>query len=457
MSINNHMSDTAARKGRRFFFSLDFLIPVWLFAITVFVFRQINLDWQVQNAFYNNASGWFLKNHPVFRFVYHYGNIPALLLAIGGLLLFGLSFQVRRFTRWRRIGLFLTLAMLLGPGLIINAILKDNWGRPRPRNVIDYGGKYKYEQVLSVDPSSPGLSFPCGHCSMGFFLMVPWFVLRKRKAALALTSLLTGIGYGALIGAARMAQGGHWCSDVIVSGLIVYLTGAVLFYVLKLDRDIWFSPGPQKMSPRKRALISLIVAVTLVLLVIGVILATPYSQKKTFKSIDVPSQSDLPNLVLVELEEAELEIQSNPRIFFKQETQGFGFPSSRLTPVFEQSSSGDTLRVRFSQTRKGFFTELDNKIFVDYPFTESGEFNLRLRKGNVSLCLPEDIGAVKLNLTLDKGVLDLDLPRMVKPRITLKGDFKLADKTGFHSADSIFIKEDFRINIIVRRGELILR
>jgi len=64
---------------------------------------------------------------------------------------------------------------------------------------------------------------------------------------------------------------------------------------------------------------------------------------------------------------------------------------------------------------------------------------------------------VELNLTLDQGVLDINLPRKVKPRITLKGDFKLDDKTGFHDADSIFIKEDFKVNIIMRRGELILR
>jgi len=372
MSINNNMSETAARKSRRFFLSPDFLIPLLLLIVSIVIFRSTDLDLQIQDFFYTNynsgnvgvcmvppeerntsqtafdntsqippidiipAYGWYLKDQPVFKFVYHYGNIPALLLAIAGLVLLEVSFFAGKWVKWRKIGLFLLLAMLLGPGLIINAILKDNWGRPRPRNVNDYGGKYAYEQVLSVDPSSPGLSFPCGHCSMGFFLMIPFFVLRKRKPLLAAVSLTAGILYGLLIGVARMAQGGHWCSDVIIAGILVYLTGAILFYALKLDRDIWFHPGPQKMSSRQRTMISLIVGVTLVLLIIGVVLATPYSQKETFKSFDIPRSSNRPSQVRIELEEAELLVYSADRIFFRQQTQGFGFPSSKLTPVFER-------------------------------------------------------------------------------------------------------------------------
>ena len=457
MSINEQMSDAAARKSRRFFFSPDLLIPTLLFIISVIIFRQTNLDMQFQSVFHQSEPGWYLKDFPLFSLVYHYGNIPALLIAIAGLTVFGLGFQLRRFIRWRKIGLFLALAMLLGPGLIINAMLKDHWGRPRPRNVIEFGGKYAYEKLLSIDPSSPGLSFPCGHCSMGFYLFIPWFVLRKRKPLLAAISLLSGIFYGLLIGVARVAQGGHWLSDVIVAGIIVYLTGTVLFYLLKLNRDIWHQPGPVKMARRKRLLITISVAVALIFLVIGVILATPYSQKKSYESIDYPNLSPQPNLVDIELSLAEVEVISQPLISFKIQTQGFGFPGSKLTPVFEEIRTDDTLRVSFSQRKKGFFTELDNKIFVEYPFTDSGIFNLHLHKGNISMSLPEDIGAIELNLRIGKGILELDLPSQVKPRITLKGDFNLTDKTGFHSADSIYVKEDFRVNIILKQGSLILR
>jgi len=483
------MSESAARKSRRFFFSPDFLIPVFLLIVSVLIFRETDLDLQIQDFLYTNyrdgevieyiciyppaeyrdssytpspstdiipAFGWYLKDQPVFKFVYHYGNIPALLLAIAGLLLLGLSFQALKWAKWRKIGLFLLLAMLLGPGLIINAALKDNWGRPRPRNVNDYGGKYAFEKVLSVDTSSPGKSFPCGHCSMGFYLLIPWFVLRKRKPLLARISLFTGIFYGLLIGIARMAQGGHWCSDVVFSGIIVYLTGAVLFYALKLDKALWFYPTGERINRRQRTVITFIVSVVLFFLILGVVLATPYSQKKSFKTGSYDSRPDLFNQVSLDLPEAELVIYSVDRIFFKQVTQGFGFPRSSLNPVFREEVVSDTLKVSFSQTKKGFFTELDNKVTMDYPFSENGELNLRLGKGNVSLYLPEDIGSIRLRITIDKGTLDLHLPASVKPRITTKGDFQLTDKTGFHDNDGIFVREDFKVNLIVRKGEIIL-
>ena len=39
-----------------------------------------------------------------------------------------------------RAAVFLVLSLLLGPGLLVNVILKDNWGRPRPGSVVEFGG-----------------------------------------------------------------------------------------------------------------------------------------------------------------------------------------------------------------------------------------------------------------------------------------------------------------------------
>jgi lipid A 4'-phosphatase len=38
--------------------------------------------------------------------------------------------------------------------------------------------------------------------------------------------------YGALIGFARVAQGGHFFSDVVFSFIFVYLTAKILFYLM---------------------------------------------------------------------------------------------------------------------------------------------------------------------------------------------------------------------------------
>jgi len=46
--------------------------------------------------------------------------------------------------RATRAAVFLTISLLLGPGMLINVILKDNWGRPRPGSVIELGGTQPY-------------------------------------------------------------------------------------------------------------------------------------------------------------------------------------------------------------------------------------------------------------------------------------------------------------------------
>lgn len=38
-------------------------------------------------------------------------------------------------TALRRRGVFLLLSVLVGPELVVNVLLKDHWGRPRPREI----------------------------------------------------------------------------------------------------------------------------------------------------------------------------------------------------------------------------------------------------------------------------------------------------------------------------------
>ena len=51
------------------------------------------------------------------------------------------------------------------------------------------------------------------------------------------------MGYGILMGVARMAQGGHFPSDVLWAWGMVYLVGVALYYLLRMDRDAEPEPG----------------------------------------------------------------------------------------------------------------------------------------------------------------------------------------------------------------------
>jgi hypothetical protein len=367
-----------------------------------------------------------------------------------------MSFQDMKRVKWRRIGLFLTLAMLIGPGLIINVVLKDNWGRPRPRHTIEFGGKYAFEQVLSYDSSSPGYSFPCGHASMGFYLFIPWFVLRKKHKALAALSLSTGIVYGTLIGVVRMAQGGHYASDVIISGILTYLTGAAIFYAFRLNKAIWYHPKSVKIDNKQRAMVAVVMSFLFIIMLLGVILATPYNKIKAFSSKQDTDTGYAVTKITINLDNADIRITPADSLSFSTDTQGFGFPGSKLTGRFREEIAKDTLQTSFTQKRKGFFTELVNNVNGTINYKKPGILNLKQKEGEVAIVLSDSLKQFELNIDLKEGTLDVDLPAGFKPKITMKGDFELSDQTGFNSSDSIYVNPDFKVNLIVRKGKLIL-
>lgn len=121
--------------------------------------------------------------------------------------------------RLRRL-VFVLLALLLGPGLIVNEGFKEHWGRARPRQIEAFGGRAQFTPpTVPAAQCGSNCSFVSGHAAIGFGLMAFGWVSTRRRLWLAL-----GIGSGALIGLARIAAGGHFLSDVIFSGFVVWFS-----------------------------------------------------------------------------------------------------------------------------------------------------------------------------------------------------------------------------------------
>jgi membrane-associated PAP2 superfamily phosphatase len=76
-----------------------------------------------------------------------------------------------------------------------------------------------------------GNSFPSGHASIGFYLLVLYFILNKKKSFLFL-----GLAYGGIMALGRMVQGGHFLSDVLTSWFIVYITAEMLYVTLGISK-----------------------------------------------------------------------------------------------------------------------------------------------------------------------------------------------------------------------------
>ena len=162
-----------------------------------------------------------LRTHPLGEFVRK--TLPILLFALaGGVAVLGLAAKKRGRPIAGvspRIAAFVVAALALGPGLVVNTLLKDNWGRPRPSTIAEFFGPNHYvPPLLPSDQCSDNCSFPSGHAALGFWLVAfaflappPW----RRVAVLA------ALGFGGGVGLIRIAQGGHFLSDVAFSGVIV--------------------------------------------------------------------------------------------------------------------------------------------------------------------------------------------------------------------------------------------
>jgi len=207
---------------------MDFLIPILVLAGLTLLFLVTNLDMEIEKMFYAPGRGWFLKDANPWAFFYRYGNIPGLILASLGLLGFIFSFFYRRLSHFRKLGLFLCLVMLLGPGLVVNAAFKHHWGRPRPRQVQEFGGNQRYLPVWQKGIEGEGKSFPSGHASVGFYLFAPFFFLRRNRKGWGILFLGLGISYGLFMGVGRMVQGGHFPSDVLWAGGLTYFAALIL-------------------------------------------------------------------------------------------------------------------------------------------------------------------------------------------------------------------------------------
>ncbi|ESR25179.1 phosphatase PAP2 family protein [Lutibaculum baratangense] len=122
--------------------------------------------------------------------------------------------------------IWLLSGLALGPGLIVNGLLKVHWGRPRPVQVDVFGGDAVHRMVWVIsDGCDRNCSFVSGEASSSAWLVAAALAAPKpvRPAATAATLL-----YAGSLSLNRMAFGGHFLSDVVLAWLICGLVFAVL-------------------------------------------------------------------------------------------------------------------------------------------------------------------------------------------------------------------------------------
>ncbi len=176
-------------------------------------------------------SGWPVGQEAPWRQLYQYGEVPPVIFALCALAVCAASRLGKISKKYAKPCMVIILTVLIGPGILVNGVLKECWGRPRPADIIAFGGTENYRDVWQPGGPGAGKSFTCGHCAMAFSV-ASGAAFYPLHPALALGSMAAGVIYGVLMSVARIAQGGHFATDALWSGAVVFVVMAALYYLV---------------------------------------------------------------------------------------------------------------------------------------------------------------------------------------------------------------------------------
>lgn len=203
--------------------------------VALFIARS-DLDLLVSQRFYTPGVGFTWANDPAVRWMYDW--TPwigrGLVVALAIVALWGRIKPAAVSLATRRMAAVALCVALIGPGVIVEVGLKPYWQRPRPVQVQNFGGDQIYRAPFHYcAPCTSHHSFVSSHAANGYFLLALGLVapppVRRRWFA-------AGLIAGTVIGLGRMAQGGHFLSDVLFAFFAVWLSGQLVLAFVRYRR-----------------------------------------------------------------------------------------------------------------------------------------------------------------------------------------------------------------------------
>ncbi len=176
-------------------------------------FRATENPGELKNGFWLSENGWLqFANTAVDQIS------RVVLIALLAILL------IRLLTQHQKVltSAIVSLALILGPVVMVNGVFKDHWDRARPRQIQEFGGDKVFSPAWVIaDQCERNCSFTSGHAAAGFSFVVLHFIARTN------VWLWISLAVGALVGGIRVAAGAHFLSDVVFSFFLVYWSAAL--------------------------------------------------------------------------------------------------------------------------------------------------------------------------------------------------------------------------------------
>ena len=221
--------------------------PYWLmagFALSAAVFTLWpGIDLWVSGLFFHSEHGFVWAEswavgvvREAIRLMMYF--VPLVALVLWASSIFGLRVAKIPGRLWA----FLFALFMVGPGVIVNSVLKAHWGRARPAHITEFGGEAAFTPALRVaDECARNCSFVSGEgagataLAISIVVLVPYILGNRPKPARrrALGWLLLIPATGIFL---RVAMGRHFLSDTVFAILIVLGIALALWRLLGLGK-----------------------------------------------------------------------------------------------------------------------------------------------------------------------------------------------------------------------------
>ena len=206
---------------------------VALIAVTSVIFLLFPaIDVWFSGLFYDPGNGFPVARLAAFNGLRAIGNDLTFLISVGlaAALLVNLALPWRRSLVAPRDALFILSTLAIGPGLIVNLILKDHWGRPRPWRIEAFGGDQPFVGIWRItNYCATNCSFVAGEASSAIWLLTLLVLIPPRWRGLAMRILFVLV---VLLSLDRVAMGGHFLSDMLLAWWITLAVIAVAYRLL---------------------------------------------------------------------------------------------------------------------------------------------------------------------------------------------------------------------------------
>ena len=207
-----------------------FLALVVFFIIILMLAVGSSVDIYISNFFYLGKQQFTLQSYFNLTIFFRKIFLPLIILYIIVLPIISLFLYTKKlyfnFKLKAKHVLFIVFSVAFNLIIVVNLLLKNMWGRSRPNDILQLGGTENFSPWFELSGNcNTNCSFVSGDASVGFSLIV-LFLITKNKIFFW-GSLIAGLSIGLI----RIMEGGHFFSDVIMAGLVVYLFTLSQYYL----------------------------------------------------------------------------------------------------------------------------------------------------------------------------------------------------------------------------------